>query len=139
MRTYKYILFLRHPVNLDCINQEIDVDTDEDQEYLDIHSLTEKLHRNGTRVFKGGYTLVGMNIHSVSKQANTVDWSQAPEGTQAYACNEDGTCYWYIGGGAQLFKDFGKFLCESWVSRELAPDFNLDCEWHESLVYKPTT
>jgi hypothetical protein len=75
---------------------------------------------------------------SISDIVSTVDWSQAPEGTQAYACNEDGTCYWYIGGGAQLFKDFGKFLCESWVSRELAPNFKLNCKWHESLVFKPT-
>lgn len=64
MKTYKYVLFLRHPETNHCINHWVDVDTNEDQKFLSIHDLLEKLSRSN-HLFEPGYTLVGMNIAKV--------------------------------------------------------------------------
>lgn len=68
-----------------------------------------------------------------------IDWSIAPKGTKAWAKNEDGKCHWFIGGSASTFNtcEGGKWLCQSWVIQEAAPDFGLQCLWSESICHMP--
>ncbi|MDH2045690.1 hypothetical protein N5J31_01945 [Acinetobacter johnsonii] len=69
MRTYHYVLFLKHPETHDCINHHIELDSD--GEYMDARELFAKLHGAAEeQFFSEGYTLIGFNISNVEEMKN---------------------------------------------------------------------
>lgn len=66
MIIYCYALFLRRKDTGECQNQIIEVETDEGEDTLTIHSLFEKLERN-TNLFDNRYTLISMMVTEVKE------------------------------------------------------------------------
>lgn len=66
MKTYIYIVFLKHPVTNNCFSQEIEVDSTND--YLSAIELFEKLSSTGNQIFEEGYTLIGLNVARVEEE-----------------------------------------------------------------------
>ena len=139
MKTYTYMMFLRHPVTGEIQQGTIEIDSD--GEYLDFHEVLRKLNlEHNLQYFEKGYILIGMNIVDVqpSKGAEcSPDWSKAP----------DWANYWFVTGLKEPFAEaywsdtvpcYKNEKGQTSSGHKLkAPLFGYKGDWRDSLRSRP--
>lgn len=62
-----------------------------------------------------------------------VDWKQAPKLAQWWAVDKDGVAHWFCRPNVAAFTEF-------WYAESvIAPDFDYDGDWRDSLTERPGT
>lgn len=142
MKTYTYMLFLRHPVTGQIQQGTIEIDSD--GEYLDFREVLRKLNlEQNLQDFEKGYTLIGMNIVDVqpSKEAEwSPDWPQIPDEVNCITVNSWGVGeMWKMFNGAHPVCGSNRWY-DNYKGRyigEFTPS-GFTGDWKESLHYRNT-
>lgn len=135
MKTYTYMMFLRHPVTGQIQQGTIEVDSD--GEYLDFHEVLRKLNlEQNLQDFEKGYTLIGMNIVDVQPSKGvewSPDWSEAPDWANWWALDLDSMiAHWFE---TKPVRDAITWRRTTRTCK-VAPNFDYEGDWKDSLHFR---